>query len=57
MRSATTTIIAIAVVAVSIVVAAWINREAQKAAMPGFAEYEVQAAPRQIPVLVLSPRR
>ena len=31
-RSATTTIIAIAVVAVSIVVAAWINREAQKAA-------------------------
>ncbi|MFN3672999.1 MAG: sensor histidine kinase [Bosea sp. (in: a-proteobacteria)] len=32
MRSATTTIIAIAVVAVSIVVAAWINREAQKAA-------------------------
>ena len=31
--------------------------EAQKAAMPGFAEYEVQAAPRQIPVLVLTPRR
>lgn len=29
----------------------------QKAAMPGFAGYEVKAAPRQIPVLVLSPRR
>ncbi|HMC40934.1 MAG TPA: nitroreductase family deazaflavin-dependent oxidoreductase [Acidimicrobiales bacterium] len=30
--------------------------ERQKAAMPGFAEYEVKAAPRQIPVLVLEPR-
>ncbi|WP_432545774.1 nitroreductase/quinone reductase family protein [Kineococcus sp. SYSU DK004] len=29
--------------------------ERQKAASPGFAEYEVKAAPRQIPVLLLEP--
>jgi deazaflavin-dependent oxidoreductase (nitroreductase family) len=30
--------------------------EAQKEASPGFADYEVKAAPRQIPVLLLEPR-
>lgn len=30
--------------------------EAQKAASPGFADYEVKAAPRVIPVLLLEPR-
>ncbi|WP_369054321.1 nitroreductase/quinone reductase family protein [Kineococcus terrestris] len=29
--------------------------ERQKTAMPGFAEYEVKAAPRRIPVLLLEP--
>src|ERR1035438_1409025 len=29
--------------------------ERQKAAAPGFAEYETNAAPRQIPVVVLDP--
>jgi deazaflavin-dependent oxidoreductase (nitroreductase family) len=29
--------------------------EAQKEAVPRFAEYEIQAAPRQIPVMILEP--